>query len=229
MAGLTLVEVLITLAVMALLGGVSYLGMGAIESARLKRSGILIASAVRAAYAHANATSKTVRLVFDFEERTVTLEESTSKLMLKKGDKTGGAEAATEAERIAHDEAEATLRVRRVSRAAFGPAKVLGFDADDGKVGKTLETGIRFLQIETEHQDEPETSRGYVYFFPGGQTERSAIQLVRGRPGQEPEDQDILTIMISPLTGKVELKKGRVTMPQPRDDSDESEREDSGF
>jgi general secretion pathway protein H len=223
------VEVLITLAVMAMLGGVAYLGMGAIESARLKRSGILIASAVRAAYSHANATSKTVRLVFDFEERSVTLEETTSRLMLKKGDKTGGAEAATDAEKEAHAEAEATLKATRVSRPQFAPAKVLGFDPDDGKTGKVLETGIRFLQIEAEHQDEPETARGYLYFFPGGQTERAAIQLVRGRPGQEPVDADIMTIMVSPLTGKVELKKGRVSLPQPRTDEEESEREDSGF
>lgn len=226
LAGITLVEILITLAVMALLGGVSVLAMGVVESARLKRSGILVSSAIRVAYAHANATSKTVRLVFDFEERSITLEESASKLLLARGDKTGGAAAATEVERLAQEEADQVLKGLRPPRPSFQPAKVLGFDPDDGKAGKVLEPGIRFLQIETAHQDEPELARAYLYFWPGGETERAAIQIVRGRPGAEPEEDDILTVVVSPLTGKTELKKGRVAMPRPRDDSEESERDE---
>jgi general secretion pathway protein H len=226
--GVTLVEILITLTVIALLGGVSILGMGVIESARLKRSAILVSSAVRTAYAHANATSKTVRLVFDFESRTVSIEESSSRLAIEKGDVAGGAAAATEAEREAQEEAERILKGIRPPRPQFAPAKAFGFDPDTGKSGKELESGIRFLQIETGHQDEPEVSRAYLYFWPGGQTERAAIQLVRGRPGQEPEEDDIMTVIVHPLTGKTELKKGRVTMPRPRDESDESERDESG-
>jgi general secretion pathway protein H len=226
LAGITLVEILITLAVMALLGGVSVLAMGVVESARLKRSGILVSSAIRVAYAHANATSKSVRLVFDFEERSITLEESTSKLLLARGDRTGGAAAATEAERLAQEEADQVLKAPKPPRPSFQPAKVFGFDPDDGKTGKVLEAGIRFLQIETAHQDEPELQRAYLYFWPGGETERAAIQIVRGRPGAEPEEDDILTVVVSPLTGKTELKKGRVAMPRPRDDSEESERDE---
>jgi general secretion pathway protein H len=229
-AGITLVEVLITLAVIALLGGVAFLGIGVIESARLKRSAIMVAGAVRIAYAHANATGNTVRLVFDFEGRTVSLEESTSKLMLSKhGDRTGGAAAVTEAERAAQEEAESLLKGPAPPRPQFTPTKAFGFDPDEGKTGKELETGIRFLQVETGHQEDPETERAYLYFWPGGQTERAAIQLVRGRPGQEPAEDDIMTILVSPLTGKVELKKGKHEMERPRDDKEESEREDSGF
>ncbi|NUQ76513.1 MAG: prepilin-type cleavage/methylation domain-containing protein [Polyangiaceae bacterium] len=228
LAGITLVEILISLAVMALLGGVSVLAMGVVESARLKRSGILVSSAIRVAYAHANATSKTVRLVFDFEERSITLEESTSKLLLARGDRTGGAAAATDAERLmqeANEEAD-LVKALKPPRPAFQPSKAFGFDPDDGKAGKVLESGIRFLQIETAHQDEPEVERAYLYFWPGGETERASIQLVRGRPGAEPEEGDILTVVVHPLTGKTELKKGRVAMPRPRDDREESERDE---
>ena len=42
-------------------------------------------------------------------------------------------------------------------------------------------------------------------------------------------DGDVLTILVSPLTGKAEMKKGRVSMPRPRDDNEESERRDTGF
>ena len=47
--------------------------------------------------------------------------------------------------------------------------------------------------------------------------------------GQEPEDRDTMSLIVTPLTGKVELLKGRVAMPRPRDDREESERDDSGF
>lgn len=227
--GITLVEVLITLAIMSLLTGMSMLGMGLVESARLKRSAIMISSAVRVAYAHANATSKTVRLVFDFEQRTVTLEESTSRLAVKKGTKTGGAAATTEAERIAEEEAERIMKGPSPQKPQFAPAKAFGFDPEGGKAGKELESGVRFLQIETEHQDEPEFEKAYLYFWPGGQTERASIQLVRGRPGQEPEEGDIVSVTVAPLTGKAEITKGRVVMARPQNDREESDHEDTGF
>lgn len=214
---------------MSLLTGMSVFGMGLVESARLKRSAIMVSSAVRVAYAHANATSKTVRLVFDFEQNTVTLEESTSKLTLKKGTKTGGAAANTEAERFAEEEAERIMKGPSVTKPQFAPAKAFGFDVEGSKPGKDLETGIRFLQVETEHQEEPELERAYLYFWPGGQTERASIQIVRGRPGQEPEESDILSILVAPLTGKVEINKGRVAMQRPQGEREESEREDTGF
>ena len=217
------------MSIMALLTGMAFFGMGMVESARLKRSAMMVSSSIRVAYAHANATSKSVRLVFDFEQRTITLEESTAKLMLSKGSKTGGAAAVTEAERFAQEEAERIVKGPAVDKPQFALAKALGFDPDGEKPGKELERGVRFLQVETEHQDEPETERAYLYFWPGGQTERASIQLVLGRGGEEPEDKDIMSVLVAPLTGKVELTKGRVAMARPRDDREESERDDSGF
>lgn len=227
--GLTLVEVIITVTLLALVSAAAVYGSGATSSARLKRSAVTIASAIRIAYAHANATSKTVRLAFDFDERTVTLEESSGQLMLAKGDRTGGAAAATEAEKAAVEEAEEILKGPRAPRPTFEPTKAFGWNPEDGKPGKELAAGIRFLQIETSHTDEPEdTGRAYLYFWPGGQTERAAIQIVKAS-ADTPEEGDVMTILVSPLTGKGQLKKGRVSMPRLRTDEEESEREDTGY
>ncbi|AUX49070.1 hypothetical protein SOCE26_106150 [Sorangium cellulosum] len=223
--GLTLVEVLITVTVIALISGTVILGMGAVTSARLKRSAAMLAGAVRVAYAHANAKSKPVRLVFDFEERMIVLEESTSELLIERNDRTGGAAAATEAERAAVEEAEAILKGPRAPRPAFQPAKAYGFNPEKDRPGKELSSGVRFLQVETAHQDDPVTEgRAYLYFWPGGQTERAAIQL--GLGGAETDN--VMTVLVSPLTGKTELKKGKANMPRPRDDAEASEREDTG-
>ena len=95
-SGVTLMEVLIVLAVVTVATGMAMLGGGVADSARLRRSSVLIASAIRVAYGHANATSKVVRLVFNFEQRTVAIEESGSQLWLAKNDRTGGAHAITD-------------------------------------------------------------------------------------------------------------------------------------
>lgn len=225
--GVTLVEVLIVVAIIGVASGLAVLGSGAADSARLRRSAVMIASAIRVAYGHANATSRTVRLVFNLENRTVGIEESQGQLWLSKNDRTGGAAAATDAERKAVEEAESILKGPRAPRPSFTPVKLFGFSADKGKQGKELERNIRFVQIETSHQDDVvKTDQAYLYFWPGGQTERAAIQLSIGGSTNE---SDVVTLLISPLTGKAEMKKGRFSMPRPRDDNEESERRDTGF
>jgi general secretion pathway protein H len=225
----SLIEVLVAVALVALLAGGAMLGTGVLAGARLKRSASMIAGAVRIAYAHANAKSRPVRLVFDFEERMLLLEESTGVLYVKKNDKTGGAAAATEAERAALEEAESILKGPRAPRPEFQPTKAFGWSLEGEKPGKEIERGIRFRQVETAHQDEPiNAGRAYLYFWPGGQTERAAIQLVMS-DASEADDGTALTVLVSPLTGKAEIKKGGVSMPRPRDADEESEREDSGY
>jgi general secretion pathway protein H len=222
----TLVEVLMVVAIVGLLGGLVALSAGSVDSARLKRSAVTIASAIRVAYAHANAISKPVRLVFDFDERAIILEEGSSDLALARGDRTGGAAAATEAERKALAEADAIVKGPRPPRPSFKPTKAFGFNPDKGKSGKELEKNIRFLQVEATHLDDPvRAGRAYLYFWPGGQTERAAVQISIRNSDIASE---VMTVLVSPLTGKAEIKKGKWQMPRPRDDAEESERRE-GF
>ena len=224
--GVTLVEILIVLALMALVVGAAVSGLGLLRSARLKHSAIIIVSAIRVAYTQATVLSKPVRLVFDMERNEIILEESaqesfSSFFLDKKDQKTGGAAAATEQERLAQEQVESILKGPRAAKPSFKPTKAFGFDPAHGKTGKELEGGVRFLQVETGHQEEPETQgRAYLYFWPGGQTERAAIQIA---VGGSPEDGDIMTVLVSPLSGKTKIEKGRITMPRPRNDSEESQ------
>ena len=224
--GVTLVEMLIVVALMALVTGLAVSGFGLVRAARLKRSAILVVSAVRVAYTHANVLSKPVRLVFDMERGIVILEESaqesfTSFFLDRKDTKTGGAAAVTEAERLAQEQVEAIFKGPRPPKPSFKPTKAFGFEPDKDKEGKELESGIRILSVETGHQDEPEKEgRAYLYFWPGGQTERAAIQLGLG---SSPEESDIMTVLVSPLSGKTQIQKGAVAMPRPRDEREESQ------
>jgi general secretion pathway protein H len=223
----TLVEVLIVVAIVGVASGMAILGSGVASGARLRRSSVLIASAIRVAYGHANATSRVVRLVFNLEQRSVGIEESAGQLWLSKNDRTGGAAAATEAERKAVEESESIIKGPRAPRPSFRPVKAFGYNTEKGKPSKELERGIKFLQIETSHQEDvAKADQAYLYFWPGGQTERAAIQL---SVGGSTYDGDVVTILVSPLTGKADIRKGKVNMLRPRDDNEESERRDTGF
>lgn len=225
--GVTLIEVLMAVALVSLMTGMAMLGTGVVESARLKRSAVMVAGAVRIAYGHASASTKTVRIVFDLGTQTVSLEEAASPHLLVKGERSGGAEAATEAEREAQEAADAATEGPRKARASFQPAKALGFNPEAGKTGKDLDKGVRIVQVETSHDDEPVTEdRAYLYFWPGGQTERAAIVISKGGAADE-DDDDVLTVVVSPLTGKTEIVRGRADMPRPRNEEDESERDEA--
>lgn len=228
--GITLIEVLISLAIVGLIAGIGILGIGAQKSARMRGGAVLIAGAIRTAYSHASGVSKPLRLVFDLQGRHLVLEESSAALALDKKDRTGGAAAATEAERAAAEEADGILKGPRAPRPSFSPIKAFGFSPDQGKDGKDLPYGIRFVQVETGHDPEPAVDeRAYLYFWPGGQTERAAIQITTASPEEEPTDDNSMTVLVHPLTGKTEIKKGLLKMVRPRDEREESERDENGF
>ena len=227
--GITLIEVLMSLAIVGLVAGVGLLGVGAQKSARMRGGAVMIAGAVRTAYAHASGVSKPLRLVFDIKANTVTLEESSSTLTIVKNDRTGGAAGTTDLERLAIQESESILQGPRVPRPSFTPTKAFGFSPDAGQTGRALPAGIRFVQVETGHDFEPVVEeRAYLYFWPGGQTERAAIVLTTASKDESPTQDNSMTVLVSPLTGKAEIKKGILPMFRPRDDREESERDEGG-
>jgi general secretion pathway protein H len=81
--------------------------------------------------------------------------------------------------------------------------------------------------VQTTHDDSPRTSgRAYLYFWPGGRTEPAAIQL---RIGDSAEDGRTMTLLVSPLTGKVTVKGGPAEFVVPTDDTQSSDRVDTTF
>jgi len=227
--GVTLIEVLIVLAIIGIMSGGILAGSSQLAGARLKHSSALIASAVRVAYTRATATSKSVRIVFDFENDAFWIEEGDQPMLVQTKDTTatGGAEASTDAERAAVDESDRILKGPRAPRPKFTMVDAPGLGASQAKKGpKALERGIKFRQVQAQHDDSPRTQgRAYLYFWPGGMTERAAIQL---SIGGSKENGDTQTLVVSPLTGKVVVKDGAVDMKVPLDDKEASERQE-GF
>jgi general secretion pathway protein H len=229
-AGLTLIEIIVVLSIVAIVMGVAVSGSMQLPSARLRRSATMIASAVKVGYTRATATSRNLRLVMDLGEQKVWLEESDVPMVVQSKDTsgTGGADPITEAERAALAESGRIVKGPPIPRPQFHPIEAYGFaDVETGKGGKPLQRGIQFRQVQTSHDDAPRTSgRAYLYFWPGGLTERASIQL---RIGESEEDYHTLTLVVSPLMGKVTVKGGPVDLVTPADDEQASDRQDNGF
>jgi general secretion pathway protein H len=227
--GLTLIELMVTVALIAFVTTGVVLGSGAITNSRMRGAATMITGAIRIAFTRASATARPNRLVFDIERGVVILEETSDVLTVKKDDVAGGAAAATEEERDAIETASRILKGPQAPRARFRPVRALGFDDPDTSGGRPIGQGVRFRKVETAHAPEGQTSgRAYLYFWPGGHTERAAIQLAT-RSQTEETSESGMTILVSPLTGRVRTVSGAKSMEPLRDDGTLLEREDRAF
>jgi general secretion pathway protein H len=228
--GLTIVEILVVIAIAALISGVVIAGSGQLPSARLKGSATMIASAVKVAYTRATATSRDVRLVMDLDQQAIWLEQSDVPMLVQGKDKeaTGGADPMTTKEQEAIAEGERIVKGPPIAKPRFSPIDATGFgDTQVIKGKKPLQRGITFRSVQTTHDDKPRTSgRAYLYFWPGGRTELASIQI---RIGESDEDYRTLSLEVSPLTGKVNIKSGPVELQIPTEDTQKSDREEATF
>lgn len=201
------------------------MGSGATVNARVKSAATLLVSGIRVAYGRASSTSHPMRLVLDIDQSKVILEESTKPMLVRRNDETAaaGAEGSTPEETEAIQQAEKIMKGPRAPRAIFSPVKALGFDVDDPSSGRDLGSGVKIKRIEVSHSKEPQIEgRGYLYFWPGGMTERAAIQL--GRAGSTDV---LLTVVVFPLMGRAKVVGGAQSIEPEREDK--GEREDRGF
>jgi general secretion pathway protein H len=228
--GLSLIEIIVVLAIVALVMSVAVAGSMQLPSARLRKSATMITSAIKVGYTRATATSHDLRLVMDIEHSKIWLEETDVPMLVQsKGTApAAGAEAVTQAERAALEEGDKIIKGPPIPKPAFHPIEAFGFgDVEEGKGGKPLQRDIHFRQVQTAHDDSARVDgRAYLYFWPSGRTERASIQI---RIGESEDDYRTLTLLVTPLTGKVTVKGGPADLVLPVDDDQASERQDTGF
>jgi general secretion pathway protein H len=222
--GFSLVEVLLVVALMAIMSAIVIGGSGMLSGTRMRSAGALIMSSIRMAITRSNSIGRPVRIVFDLEAGRLMMEETRGRMLRVSTEKEGakaGAEAATEAEQQAAEYARGIVQGPKAPLATFTPVAAFGADGEDAALGRELGTDIRFVQVQTEHDSEPRVEgRAYLYFWPGGGTERAAIQITRSG------DVRGLTVLVNALTGRARLERGRVELEEARHDGDLQEREE---
>lgn len=217
------------MAIVGLVAGSVVVGSGQLASARIRHTSTMITGAIRVGFSRASATSKSVRLVMDFEESQIWLEEGDQPMLVQSKDMTGtgGAAAATMAEQQAQEESGRILKGMTAPKTGFKEIDAMGLVASEpGKGKKPLERGIKFREVQAAHDGEPrKNGRAYLYFWPGGQTERASIQL---KVGDSTDEKSAITLFVAPLTGKVTVKDGAQSLPNATNDREASDREDPG-
>lgn len=223
--GVTLIELLIAVALIAMLTAGVLSGTGVIGGARLRSAATLVLTGVRTGITHANTTGLPARLVFDLDEHWVMLEETSGRMLRRLNeddvadDPSAGAAPQTDLEREAVAEATRILEGPHEPPPQFSPVAQFGLGDEPGK-GRLLGQGVSFISVQTEHDPVPrEEGRAYLYFWPGGGTERAVIRIMR--EGQE----DGLSIVVSALTGKAQIVRGEVELDDPMEGVDTGERE----
>ncbi|HEY6080583.1 MAG TPA: prepilin-type cleavage/methylation domain-containing protein [Polyangiaceae bacterium] len=220
-----MLEIIVAVALVALLSGSLLFGKNMLVGSRMRSAATLIVSGVRFGLTRANATGRPARLVLDFDKKQLLIEEASSSQMLveKSEDPSAGAEPATQAEAKARSEAERIVEGPRAPRARFSKLSDVTGAVKEFTEGRPLGEGVELVRVRTEHDEEPlKDGRAYIYFWPGGTTERAVIQL------RKAGDKEVaLTVVLSPLTGRARIEKGQVDYPEPRGFDDEiSEREE---
>ncbi len=223
--GLALIEVLIVVALVAMLTAMVVSGTGLLSGTRQRTAATLLMTGIRMGITHSNTTGLPSRLVMDLDKHAVLLEETSGRMLRRVGeddeeDATAGAEPATEAEREAREETERILEGPREPPPRFSPVASFDPGADDLSKGRPLGRGIEFVSVQTEHDTEPRIDgRAYLYFWPGGGTEKAVIQIRRHG------ETEGISIVVSALTGRANIVRGAVEYDEPDVDVDFGERE----
>jgi prepilin-type N-terminal cleavage/methylation domain-containing protein len=197
--GFTLIEVIMVIAIIAVVVTGATFGLGAITRTRLRSSAFRVMSAAQFAYNRSLTHGTTTRLRFDFEKDTMAIEETLTPVTLATN------------EQLDDDEGQAVdpwdLARARLEEPLTPVKPTSPFQPITNQSGKVLERytakpvgdAISVHALITPHETEIRTDgEGSVYFFPGGLTEHAVIQLTDA-------SDTVYSIEIHPLTGNARI------------------------
>lgn len=229
---MTLIEITIALAIAAMVTATAVASINAITDANLRSSAVAMTGAMKQSYDRAVMLRRTQRLVIDMDNNAWWLDftedrfaVSREKLSGDKGDQLDGRGDDDDKERSSAARSRRSKSifdddVDPAVQAALEGGRATQFVPDEdtgaGKPTK-LEGGVKFSKVWTGHQEEAFTGGlAYVYFWAVGHTEPAQIELMD-------EGEDTVTLVLSPLTGRVRTVQGSIDVPSSKDDDGRDE------
>lgn len=226
--GYTLIEILVVLAIVVLVVSGATLGLASLTRANLRSSAVMVAAAVRTGYTRAITQGHPVRMVLDMEGRKIWLEETEDRLVLSRdpddasaGSNAGGAEEGAEGEAVPAPAPASGFQLGatdfKVGESSAPRYRGAHFQKIEGKrfEPRELPGGTRLVAVYTAHtQGRQEEGTQYLFFWPGGMTERAVIQVADA-------DGTTFSVVVHPLTGKTRIEG--VPVEPEADLSDEEE------
>jgi len=230
--GFTLIEIMVVLAI------VSLFLTGVIVSARslaktdLRSSSSQMASGIRYLFDRARSTGKYYRLVIDLDAGRYWAEVSDDRFLMLREKESSTRRGRGPDEEEEKQKEEAKQKQLAATQPTTGPDTSELFD-DRGnlKLGQPkavfksfkdttlkpveIKKGVKIADVYTPRQRDAYTEgRAYLYFFPQGFGERAVIHLSDGKDS-------FYSLIVHPLTGRVQIAGGYVDVPRDFDRRDD--------
>lgn len=225
--GFSLVEILVVVAILGLMLGASVYGFRSIAKSELRSSASKLAGAIRYCFDRAITTGAYYRIVLDLDGNKYWAERSDDRMYLSAGKENApgrGQAFDLQAEEAKRDADEKKLE--ELSTSVGGalvnidpppkPKRAKFQTFKDTTLPQVKLKRAKLFDVFTPRQREPYLKgRAYLYFFPDGHTERAIVRINDG--------DDFYSLVVHPLTGRVEVMSGKVDIPR-----DYGERDDEG-
>jgi general secretion pathway protein H len=204
-SGMTLIEIGVALCVAGLMLTIAVPAISAVTRAQLRQKSGQLAGAVRSMYGAAAIEGHTCRIVFDLDAGAYWSECAKGNIRLsKEGERSqNGVRVATREEELLAARTEGMTEEERTKmelaqKSAFAPSS---------DIPKTeLGTSVRFTDVWVQHQPERYASgKAFLYFWSSGLTEEASIHVA--------QSDDVFSLIVSPLTGRVKIVADRVDAP----------------
>ncbi len=226
--GFTLIELVVVIAVIAIVTAAVATGIGNIRGASVQSETGKLAVAVRYLYNLAVLSGRNQRLVVDLDTQSYWGEEQTTsdpcETFLLPGE---GEEEDPKHDKKAEEKSSDGSKGSKGSKGGKGgkgtkggkgpkeaggkKANQAGFQAIESRLlaKYSLDKGVKFGGVMTSHQVSlSEKGQAYVYFFPNGTTENALIYVT----GESQED--VMTVEVKALQGTAQIHKNKVELTQ---------------
>lgn len=217
-SGFTLIEILVVLAIVGILAGLSIRGLRSLARSDLRASVSHVSGAIRYLFNRASTTGQYHRLVIDIDAGRYWAEVSDDMFYLPRDPETESSVKKLAALEADLDEKDARRKEMAVAAGDVDMSKVLPMDFRPKKArfGAFKESNLKpvtlkntvVMDVFTPRVADPVTKgRAYVYFFPLGQTEPAVIHL------SDPTQQTIYSLVVHPITGRVRIYNSYIEPP----------------
>jgi general secretion pathway protein H len=234
--GFTLIEIIVVIAILALVAGLGVSGVRRLAMSDLRNSSAQMSGAIRYLFDRASTTGKVHRLVIDMNDGKYWAEVSDDKFYVPHE-----AESETELRRREEKEVEEDEEKRRKEEERARDDQARGtstasssFDLSKLEIGDFKPRRARFAAFSSlalkpvsvkkakirsvytpRVTDALTTGRAYIYFFPLGQTEPAIVTL------SDPKESAFYSLVVHPITGRVRIYNEEIRPPVSRDQVDD--------
>lgn len=208
-SGMTIIEVLVVMFIVAGLAGMSFYAVGALTATDLRDEAMRMTSAMKYTWTRAAVNGSQYRMVIDLESGKYHTEVTEAAVVQEAPANAGGSEGVLpeEAQERENEQNANASDMFGEESDPFGVHRAPTYEqVQDGVLEpRQFDAGVKIHEVHVAYQDTPITSgKVAVNFFPDGFQQPVIIVLTNE------EEDDFFSLVNEPLTGRVRLYSKRV-------------------